>query len=127
MADDGALALLHLSGDTAAGVGVGQVIHPHMARDHAAGDGSVCNAGDAAHVLLAADLAVDHGHVLHVGLVIFVAHIAEQSHIFLGIINGQVADGMEPAIEGAKVSLFLLRSNGKKPSQPAMSISAVRT
>ena len=114
MADDGALALLHLSGDTAAGVGVGQVIHPHVARDHAAGDGAVGNAGDAAHVLLAADLAVDHGHVLHVGLVILVAHVAKEAHILLGVVDGQVADHMEPAVEGAQIPLFLLRGNGQK-------------
>ena len=112
MADDGALALLHLSGNTAAGMGVGQVIHPHMARDHAAGDGAVRDAGNAAHVLLAADLTVEHGHVLHVGLVIFVAHVAEQAHILFGIVDGQVADGMEPAVEGAQVSLLLFGGNG---------------
>ena len=112
VADDGALALLHLSGDAAAGVGVGQVIHPNVAGDHAAGDGAVGDAGDAAHVLLAPDLAVDHGHVLHIGLVILVAHIAEQAHVLLGVVDGQVADHMVLAVKGAQVALLLLGGDG---------------
>ena len=118
VADDRSLALFHLSGDAAAGVGVGQVVHPHVAGDHAAGDGAVGDAGDAAHVLLAPDLTVEHGHVLHVGLVILIAHVAEQAHVFLGVIDGQVADHMVPAVEGAQIALLLLGGDGPEALPP---------
>ena len=118
VADDGALALLHLSGDAASSVRVGQIVYPDVTSDHAAGDGAVGDADDAAYVLLAADLAVDHGHVLHIGLVILVAHVTEQAHVFLGIVDGQVADGVILAVEGAQIPLLLLGGNGQE-SLPA--------
>ena len=114
MADDGALALLHLSGDAASSVRVGQIVYPDVTSDHAAGDGAVGDADDAAYVLLAADLAVDHGHVLHIGLVILVAHVTEQAHVFLGIVDGQVADGVILAVEGAQIPLLLLGGDGQE-------------
>ena len=111
MTDDRAFALLQLAADTACGVRVGQIQALYLTGDNTASNRTVVYACQSADILLTGYIAVKHGNILNVRLIVLIADIAEQTGIFLFIFYAQSLDRMELTIKCTDKALFLFGSN----------------